>query len=66
MKRAEFDTDRIQVNICIWIAEKFLPEKLEEDEVKKIVLIAIQELNATTMSDMSKVMKVVIEKTKGS
>tara|TARA_Y100001970_G_scaffold68898_1_gene87901 strand:- start:828 stop:1268 length:441 start_codon:yes stop_codon:yes gene_type:complete len=47
------------------IAEKFLPEKLEEDEVKKIVLIAIQELNATTMSDMSKVMKVVIEKTKG-
>ena len=47
------------------IAEEFLPEQLDADEIKKIVLIAIAELNATSMSDMGKVMKIVLDKTKG-
>ena len=47
------------------IAEKFLPEQLNEEDIKVIVLEAIQELNATQMSDMGKVMKNVLDKTKG-
>lgn len=47
------------------IAEQFLPEQLDADEIKKIVLITIEELNATSMSDMGKVMKIVLDKTKG-
>ena len=47
------------------IAEKFLPEQLNEEDVKVIVLETIQELNATQMSDMGKVMKNVLDKTKG-
>jgi uncharacterized protein YqeY len=47
------------------IAEKFLPDQLGADEVKEIVLTAIEELNVTSMSDMGKVMKVVLDKTKG-
>ena len=47
------------------IAEQFLPEQLDADAIKKIVLITIEELNATSMSDMGKVMKIVLDKTKG-
>ena len=47
------------------IAEKFLPEQLNEEDIKVIVLETIQELNATQMSDMGKVMKNVLDKTKG-
>ena len=47
------------------IAEKFLPEQLNEEEIKVIVVETIQELNATQMSDMGKVMKNVLDKTKG-
>ena len=47
------------------IAEKFLPEQLNEEDIKRIVLESIQELNANQMSDMGKVMKNVLDKTKG-
>jgi len=47
------------------IAEKFLPEQMGEKEVKEIVLQVIKELNASQMSDMGKVMKDVLDKTKG-
>jgi len=47
------------------IAEQFLPEQLDEEKIKSIVLKAIKELNATQMSDMGKVMKNVLERTKG-
>jgi len=47
------------------IAEKFLPEQLDEEKIKLIVLKVIQELNATQMSDMGQVMKNVLEQTKG-
>jgi len=47
------------------IAEKFLPEQLNEEDIKRIVLESIQELNANQMADMGKVMKNVLDKTKG-
>ena len=47
------------------IAEKFLPEQMDEKEIKEIVLSVIKSLNATQMSDMGKVMKSVLDKTKG-
>tara|TARA_B100000965_G_scaffold336179_1_gene302377 strand:+ start:669 stop:1109 length:441 start_codon:yes stop_codon:yes gene_type:complete len=47
------------------IAEKFLPEQLNEEDIKIIVLESIQELNANQMADMGKVMKNVLDKTKG-
>jgi len=47
------------------IAEKFLPEQLNEEDIKRVVLESIQELNANQMSDMGKVMKNVLDKTKG-
>ena len=48
------------------IAEQFLPAQLSENEIKDIVINVIKELNATQMSDMGRVMKVVIDKTKGN
>ena len=47
------------------IAEKFLPAQLNEEDIKIIVLKTIQELNASQMSDMGRVMKNVLDKTKG-
>ena len=48
------------------IAEQFLPAQLSENEVKDIVINVIKDLNATQMSDMGKVMKAVIDQTKGN
>ena len=49
----------------LMIAEKFLPKQKEEKKVKEIVLQVIKELNANQMADMGKVMKAVLDKTKG-
>jgi len=49
----------------LMIAEKFLPEQMEEKKVKEIILQVIKELNANQMADMGKVMKAVLDKTKG-
>ena len=48
------------------IAEQFLPAQLNENEIKDIVINVIKDLNATQMSDMGKVMKAVINQTKGN
>ena len=48
------------------VVEQFLPDQMDESEIKQIVLKTIEELNASQMSDMGKVMKVVIEKTSGN
>ena len=48
------------------IAEQFLPAQLNENEIKDIVINVIKDLNATQMSDMGKVMKAVIDQTKGN
>ena len=47
------------------ISKQFLPEQMSEEEIKNIVLNVIKEQNASQMSDMGKVMKIVIEKTSG-
>ena len=48
------------------IAEQFLPAQLSKDEIKDIVINVIKDLNVTQMSDMGKVMKAVIDQTKGN
>tara|TARA_B100001121_G_C18565376_1_gene562390 strand:- start:192 stop:632 length:441 start_codon:yes stop_codon:yes gene_type:complete len=48
------------------IAEQFLPAQLSENEIKDIVINVIKDLNATQMSDMGKVMKAIINQTKGN
>ena len=47
------------------VVEQFLPEQMSEDEIKKIVLDTINNLGASNMSDMGKVMKISLEKTNG-
>jgi len=47
------------------IVSKFLPKQLSEDEIVKIVEQAIVETGASSMKDMGKVMKIVMEKVKG-
>lgn len=49
----------------IAILEKYLPEQLTEDEIKKIIQDVISEVGATSMKDMGKVMGQVTAKTKG-
>ncbi|HEY8362647.1 MAG TPA: GatB/YqeY domain-containing protein [Tissierellaceae bacterium] len=44
---------------------EYLPEQLSEEELEKIVREAINEVNATSIKDMGKVMKVVMPKVKG-
>lgn len=47
------------------IVLEFLPKQLTEKEIEEIVDSTIKELNATSMRDMGKVMKTVMEKVKG-
>ncbi len=47
------------------IVSEFLPQPLSQEEIEKIVSDTIKELNATSMKDMGKVMKAVMEKVKG-
>ncbi len=48
------------------IVEKFLPEQLNRQEINTIVTNAITKTDAKTMADMGRVMKEVINMTKGS
>lgn len=45
--------------------KEFLPKELSETELKELVNAAIKEVNAETIKDMGKVMKVAIEKAAG-
>jgi len=47
------------------VIEQFLPEQFTEEEVGKIVLQAIEELGATGMKDMGKVMAAVNKEVAG-
>lgn len=49
----------------IEILNKYLPEQLSEDEVKRIVKETISEINASSMADMGKVIGAIVAKTKG-
>ncbi|WP_069649309.1 GatB/YqeY domain-containing protein [Caloranaerobacter ferrireducens] len=47
------------------ILMEYLPEQLSEDEIDEIVKAAIEEIGASTMKDMGKVMSYVMPKVKG-
>ncbi|WP_457568151.1 GatB/YqeY domain-containing protein [Desulfurobacterium sp.] len=47
------------------IVESYLPEQMDEDEIRKVVEEAITETGASSLKDMGKVMKVVMPKVKG-
>ncbi|MCX5678186.1 MAG: GatB/YqeY domain-containing protein [Candidatus Omnitrophica bacterium] len=48
------------------ILETYMPEQMSEEELKSIIKAAIAESGAKTKSEMGKVMKLVMEKTKGA
>ena len=59
-------TDLVEnLNEEIKILLGYLPEQLSEEEIKKIVEETINEVGATTMKDMGKVMGAVTPKVKG-
>lgn len=47
------------------ILEAYMPEQIGEEELKAVVKAAVTESGATGKTDMGKVMKLVMEKTKG-
>ncbi len=47
------------------VVSEFLPEALSEEEIEKIVEETIREVGASSIKDMGKVMKSVMEKVKG-
>ncbi len=47
------------------IVSEYLPKELSPEEVKKIVQQTIQEIGATSIKEMGKVMKAVLEKQPG-
>ena len=49
----------------IAVLKQFLPEALSEEEIEKVVLATIADLNAESMKDMGKVMGVVSKKLSG-
>jgi len=48
------------------IIEEYLPEQMSEDEIRRIVLEAIAEGEATSVKDMGAVMKAVMPRVKGA
>jgi len=64
-KQAE-RADLIEANQAeIAVLEVFLPKAMPDEELKAIVQAAITETGASTMSDMGKVMKIVMGKVAG-
>ena len=47
------------------VVQEFLPQPLSQEELEKIIDETIAELGASSMKDMGKVMKAVLEKVKG-
>ncbi len=47
------------------IIESYLPDMMDEDEIRKIARKKIEELGASEMSDMGKVMGVLMQELKG-
>lgn len=44
---------------------EYLPEQLSEDEIEKIVIETIEEVNAQSMKDIGLIMKAIMPKVKG-
>jgi uncharacterized protein YqeY len=49
----------------IKVLEEFLPAQMKPEELEALVLAAINETGATTMSDMGKVVKLAMQKAEG-
>ncbi len=49
----------------IKVLEEFLPAQMKPEELEALVLAAINEIGATTMSDMGKVVKLAMQKAEG-
>ncbi len=47
------------------VIEKFLPEQLTEEEIEKVVVMAIDDIGASGMKDMGKVMGIVSKELAG-
>ncbi len=47
------------------VVESYLPEKLGEEELEKIIDQVIDEVNAVTIKDLGKVMPVIMSKVRG-
>lgn len=47
------------------ILQKYLPQQMSEDDVRKLVVEAIKQTGATTPADMGKVMGALMSQTKG-
>lgn len=47
------------------ILQKYLPKQLSDEELLSFIQVTIQEVNATSMKDMGKVMGAVMPKVKG-
>lgn len=47
------------------ILQEYMPEQLSNDDLEKIVVDTIEEVNATTKRDIGKVMSVLMPKVKG-
>lgn len=55
------DSVKLEIEILL----SYLPQQLTNEEVKDIILQVIQEVGASSIKDMGKVMAVVVHKTKG-
>ncbi|MCP4373414.1 MAG: GatB/YqeY domain-containing protein, partial [Deltaproteobacteria bacterium] len=47
------------------ILEFYLPQQLSEEEINALIKEAIEEVGATSMKDMGKIMKYIMPKTQG-
>jgi len=47
------------------LLQKYLPEQMSEEEIKKLVIEAITETGASSIKDMGKIMAVLMPKVKG-
>lgn len=54
-----------KVEMEISVVQKYMPEQLSQEELSKIVLQTIKEINASSKKEMGKVMSAVMPKVKG-
>ncbi|MEN1969357.1 GatB/YqeY domain-containing protein [Lentibacillus sp. N15] len=54
-----------KLDMEIHILQEYMPQQLSDNELEAIVQSTIQEINATTKSDMGKVMSAIMPKVKG-
>ena len=64
-KSAERDDLAKKVETELTILKKYMPEQLTTEDIEKIVLSTIQEVEAESKKDMGKVMSAVMPKVKG-